>query len=339
MCYAEFMQKGFALPLVLIGILLASFVGAGGYYLYQTKTKDAQIITAPQPSPESQVKDETANWKTYINKKYKFTIKYPESWYVSEYMPGSPLILLFDRNPVPKDTILTHPWQEFTITVDNLYPSKIFTEIGTIKGEVVDKVEYGRTNITKTDFKGLSAIKSYLETPTFSGLEGSPSTSIYFNYSSNGWVIRYPNINYNGEHDSLYDQILSTFKFLDDETANWKSYKNEEFGFVIKYPNNYALAVNDPSGKKYPSFLDKRYLGLAAPGLYLDFEPMHELDLKHNFQQLNNFDVSNAVNGSSYLFLTDGVGKKLYANCTFYEYLDIVDYCNKILSTIDFYNK
>lgn len=40
----------------------------------------------------------------------------------------------------------------------------------------------------------------------------------------------------------IFNQILSTFKFLDqntDETANWKTYKNIAAGFQFKYPSKY----------------------------------------------------------------------------------------------------
>jgi len=39
----------------------------------------------------------------------------------------------------------------------------------------------------------------------------------------------------------IFDQILSTFRFLDgdveDEMSEWKTYRNEEWGFEFKYPS------------------------------------------------------------------------------------------------------
>ena len=176
------MQKGFALPLVLAVILLVSLIGVGGYYFYQTKTPES-TATIPSPSP---IVGETANWKTYTNEAYKFTIKYPSSWYIYEYPIESSFMLLFDRKPIHKEDISPHPWQELEITVGNLYPSKIFTEVGTMKGDIVNGVEYGRLKVTETNFKGASGIKSYLEAPTISGFEGivtlsAPDEAITFN--------------------------------------------------------------------------------------------------------------------------------------------------------------
>ena len=38
---------------------------------------------------------------------------------------------------------------------------------------------------------------------------------------------------------ALFSQILSTFKFIDNSTADWKTYTNVEYGFEIKYPGDW----------------------------------------------------------------------------------------------------
>ena len=83
-------QKGLA-P-ILIVLLIA--VGIGGYLLYQKQLKP---VSVPQPSPSPVVSPESsnsaqttnpdligANWKTYTNTKYSFTVNYPSDWKIDE---------------------------------------------------------------------------------------------------------------------------------------------------------------------------------------------------------------------------------------------------------------
>jgi len=41
---------------------------------------------------------------------------------------------------------------------------------------------------------------------------------------------------------NFFNQILSTFKFIEtDETADWKTYRNEEYGFEVRYPEEFIF--------------------------------------------------------------------------------------------------
>lgn len=176
-------------------------------------------IPTPSPTPlptKTSVKegDPTANWKTYKNAEFGLEVKYPISWYIFEDTYPNTFILLFDNKPISRKDISPHPWHNLWVQINNEHhPNKVFTKTGTIKGDIIGGVEYDRLYILTIDFKGIPAIKSYPESESFAGLEGGPSTGIYFNYLNYGWGIYYPNINYKGEYDPIYDQILSTFKF------------------------------------------------------------------------------------------------------------------------------
>ncbi len=87
-------QKGFAPILILFGILVIVAAAGGVYYLGRSSAKlpDTSPISVPtsqtsvsptQPpaktyiSPSPTTINETANWKTYTNEKYKISFKYP----------------------------------------------------------------------------------------------------------------------------------------------------------------------------------------------------------------------------------------------------------------------
>lgn len=85
------MQKGQAQVLILAGIVILLAVAGGIFYLGRITAPKLQNITTsptPQPSPV----DETANWKTYTNTKYGYSLKYPPETILEE-KPGDVVFL------------------------------------------------------------------------------------------------------------------------------------------------------------------------------------------------------------------------------------------------------
>mgnify|MGYP001564321650 FL=1 len=81
-------QKGFA-NIVLV-VIIVLIVGVVGYFAFVKKSPPIvqQTQTPTQTnnsvSPTPTQKDETANWKTYSNSKYRFSLKYPNGWTIEE---------------------------------------------------------------------------------------------------------------------------------------------------------------------------------------------------------------------------------------------------------------
>lgn len=85
------MQRGFALPVLIIGIVIA-VTALGGVYYLGTKRPEQNTKPLPDSLPENTI-NEATNWKTY-NGKY-FSFNYPYSWSdnTNHYSSNNPNIL------------------------------------------------------------------------------------------------------------------------------------------------------------------------------------------------------------------------------------------------------
>ena len=109
-----------AVVLIIVGILV---VGLAVFAYFQFKPEEAsqteqtstQKITA-SASPQ-QTSDETANWKTYTNQRYKFSFKYPPPW---ELAPD-----IKDAYPEENVIVLLDNYNEITISIrENITDTK-----------------------------------------------------------------------------------------------------------------------------------------------------------------------------------------------------------------------
>ncbi len=207
-------QRGLA-PILIILLIAAAI---GGYLVYSGKinTSKKQVVQTPKV-------DDTANWKTYTNNIYGYTLKYPSEWEY-KFGKGNKAQIIFGSSPVELRTDV---------------PGFLISVSETIEQPLIK--EDGRNRVTET------------KQITIGGQSGEQAM---INDAGSGEVSYIQSaVAYNGKtyyfniHDfnkkPVYDQMISTFKFLDqnqaDGTANWKTYINQSLGFNISYPNNWEV--------------------------------------------------------------------------------------------------
>jgi hypothetical protein len=189
--------------IVVIGVIALGFIAWGAYKLLK-------------PTP---VEDEFENWNIYRNEEYGFEIKFPNNWayHVNDYETQQLICFYPGKYPGDCPGILSVSW--------NIDFQERYTKTKQLFEKDYDVIE-SIISIDDTEGK-LLTIK---DTTGF-------SKSVFFekeNYIYNFAIIV--------EEEFLFNQILSTFKFIEpSETANWKTYQNEKYRFEVRYPGDWQF--------------------------------------------------------------------------------------------------
>src|SRR3989344_6441471 len=213
------MKKGFALPVVLVGIIVVVVAGVIIYFLKKIidlpgypPQQPLQISQATPPAQQSSpTTDETADWKTYSNTQLGIEFKYPPEYQIIKETGKTALV---GYHYTPEDpTIIT----ALTITNDNFTNYAILGPCTNFKNDpnvFADKLPCFNNKswaqnepIARTNLAGVKAESVYL---TY-GVDGEhhiiktiepPLIELKMNIAG-------------GSLEYNFQKILSTFKFLD----------------------------------------------------------------------------------------------------------------------------
>lgn len=233
----------------IIGGIFGILVFAGAVFgAYKFGQRQAQPAAQPTPTPEvvaTPTPDPTANWKTYIDTVYNYSIKYPPDWYhrptPTEGFGGVATFANYDPEeaskevgrPVPEDKIKI----QIGVSIHSLKSGQTLREWLDEK----EKEEEGMSQLEVISYSEIiigENIEAIQKTIT---IGGASIQTIYFTRDSEVYFI-------SGSSSSLttfsstFNLMLSTFRFLEvSETQNWKTYTNTRDGYSIKYPKEWFL--------------------------------------------------------------------------------------------------
>ncbi|PIT89211.1 MAG: hypothetical protein COU27_01560, partial [Candidatus Levybacteria bacterium CG10_big_fil_rev_8_21_14_0_10_36_7] len=194
---------------IVLGIIV--IISGSGYLL---GVKNANVSQAPEqatqaPKPEAdRPLDETASWKTYTNSKYGYQIEYPSEWSI------------IGSGPNITDPCVSDAADQQVVTV-------MQDDINCENEKGFDKLKVSLTiTVGNTEWKEDEIIPFASETINIGDIQGWTTRSdctlqtgcmqiIYFNHNGNGFGIMSEPVDGVGDYDysTLFDQILSTFKF------------------------------------------------------------------------------------------------------------------------------
>ncbi|MFH1611703.1 MAG: hypothetical protein ABH887_00290, partial [bacterium] len=191
-------------PVVLITAIV---VGGGMWYWQKTvfeKEKEvlqeqidelqnmvSELLTTQEI--DVQQENEFADWKIYTNEEYGFEVKYPEDWKIREEIP----------QPANFGNITTfyNNSNKEVFNIQNPYPEIGFQAWTTTKTEEIN-IQNSNTTLTK----------KILETKSISDVDNLILASWF---SNNSGMIRMSFKDYSDKNIEIFDQILSTFKFIE----------------------------------------------------------------------------------------------------------------------------
>lgn len=225
------------IPRIIAVVIVLLLLAGGGAFAFKYFQKPAVapadenlVQQMPEASDEAMVVDEMSGWETFVGKKYRFN--HPDDYSVTEDETGANVKLLHSTaefvSIYPVETLTYQNFTECSVSVkENCLTS--FQQKPLIEDIVV-----GGLSAKSFYYLGGGVDNDYRRIET---LTNGPSGNKI------GVNIFLGDLNLNSENvatkNEIFDQILSTFEFVDSATvteSGWKNYTNTTHGFSIKYP-------------------------------------------------------------------------------------------------------
>ncbi len=200
----HFLNKKFAITFVILILLGAGAYAGIWYWQNQQVAQEVAPTFTPRPSATA---DPTADWKTYTNTQYGFEVKYPLDWFhvdcFSSYVGFSYL-----QSKLPNcETGGDQPHVNIKIIQGGSMGKSISYAEGLIK-------DYSKTEIKISG--NVTAIKYTGVTNSVEGpgpRNGTEIIETLFSYNNNIYQVYYYGLD-GKDYSQIFDQILSTFKFI-----------------------------------------------------------------------------------------------------------------------------
>lgn len=199
---------------ILLSVLLIISVAISGFFAFQTqklvkeltglRTTSAPVATTiPTAEP-------TTNWKSYTNKVYSFKLPIDWNTYIGVSEGKNDQIFVA---PLAKTIQIKKMWESGSGFGGGPFLNMSIQMDNDIKNYVPKSDEYQKVTAKDIIVSGIAS-KLYVTEVLLSSPMGEPGDKLYsvqILYKNNAYNIQL----FDGQYKTEFDQILSTFKFLD----------------------------------------------------------------------------------------------------------------------------
>ena len=200
-------KRVFWIALVAV-VILAILIGLWWWFVLKTPTTPPALTTTPTKkqlipnATPSAKKDETADWKTYTSTEFGFSVKYPQEW------------LIYDNKIPPcsgniPEYLFVNSTKLTQCVFADVVPADLYVFVTPYSRPLPKSTEHDV--YTDYEFAGEKGVIN-LKTEKSEGPRRMDAV-ILVNHGGKRYVISYPTLDFQGKHDPVYDQILSTFRF------------------------------------------------------------------------------------------------------------------------------
>ena len=237
--------------IIIPGIVIILIIAFGVYYLggIKNKIQPQNLVVAAQTTPTqpSSTPNETANWKTYTNNLAGYTLGYPSDLLmlqdltnmgvgVDQKILNSVVVLstesLPNNNKISGQGIYVRVWNNPSgVALNTFINENILTFVST-EGKSTIK-------FIPTEVNGIAGLKT-------SDMPGQvKSDTVLVAHNSSIYEIQWIQTSGKQIPNTIFNQILSTFKFTDQtqttDVSNWKTYTNSQISLTFQYPQSWNI--------------------------------------------------------------------------------------------------
>lgn len=216
-------KKDFVFYLFLFVGLIVFLLALG---VLTVKNKDR--FTEKEQIPVVVEQEDTSTWKTYRNEQYGFEFKYPSSWTSADQTAGR-YITSVQEHPDwggASGGVFAYQIDDVTTKDPFIFAKNRMSESALTVYSQPEIVFLGGAKAVKQSYKPYEIVP--------------PGTEYLF--FDKGFVIVFTDTQEKA-------QIIPTFKFTNaSDISSWKTYRNDQYGFEFKYPENWERSYvgSDP---------------------------------------------------------------------------------------------
>lgn len=226
-------HKRLKILLIIFVFLFLTTMGVFAYQIYQANRQASQAPIIQPPTSSSPTPHETAEWKTYTNEEYKFMFKYPSNWKLS-MSSGTELPSIRLIDPVGQQVPQLQPELNqgaaisLSINEAERYTSTPPLTLSVLRESYLNQASgvYGKPEsqeVIEDQVDTLIGLRNSVvwetrQQETFAFLKDSNEEQFLFEISIE--INNSPeNALSDKEYLAIFNQILSTFRFVEEEDS------------------------------------------------------------------------------------------------------------------------